>query len=91
VRDLNSRPTVYKTAALPRCDWHKCRGLLVALMRRAIIISGLLLCLLFHAYATSHYETNYRDTIRPHGHKRSDTVCNSALDLCYSRTGLSSR
>jgi hypothetical protein len=58
-------------------------------MRRAIIISGLLLCSLSHAYATTHYEMNYRDTIRPHGHKRSDAVYNSALDFCYSQTGLS--
>jgi hypothetical protein len=59
------------------------------LMKRAVIIAGLLICSLSDAYATTHYEMSYRDTSRPHGHKRSDAVYNSALDFCYSQTGLS--
>ena len=58
-------------------------------MKRAVIIAGLLICSLSDAYATTHYEMSYRDTSRPHGHKRSDAVYNSALDFCYSQTGLS--
>jgi hypothetical protein len=51
--------------------------------------AGLLLCSLSQAYATTHYEMHYRDIIRPHGHKRSDAVHNSALSFCYGQTGLS--
>jgi hypothetical protein len=57
-------------------------------MKRAIAIAGLLLCSLSQAYATTHYEMNYRDTIRPHGHPRSSAVYNSALGLCYGQTGI---
>jgi hypothetical protein len=57
-------------------------------MKRAIVIAGLVLCSVAQAYATTHYEMNYRDTIRPHGHKRSEAVYNSALDSCYRQTGL---
>ena len=58
-------------------------------MKCAIIIAGLLLCSLSQACATTHYEMNYRDTVRPHGHPRSDAVYNSALNFCYSKTGMS--
>ena len=58
-------------------------------MKRAVMVGGLLLCSLSQAYATTHYEMNYRDIIRPHGHKRSEAVYNSALSFCYGQTGLS--
>jgi hypothetical protein len=57
-------------------------------MKRVIIVAALLLCSLSQAYATAHYENNYRDLIRPHGHARSQAVYDSALDACYARTGL---
>ena len=58
-------------------------------MKRAVIIAGLLLCSLSQAYATTHYENNYRDLIRPNGHARSQVVYDSALEACYAQTGQS--
>jgi hypothetical protein len=57
-------------------------------MKRAIIVAGLLLGPLSQAYATTHYENNYRDLIRPHGQPRSQAVYDSALEACYAQTGL---
>jgi hypothetical protein len=39
------------------------------------------------ASASSHGETTYYDTIRPHGHPRSDAVYNAAVNACYSSSG----
>jgi hypothetical protein len=58
-------------------------------MKRRILIAGLLLCSLSPAFATTHFVGSYRDTIRPHGHKRSDAVGNANLDFCYRKTGQS--
>jgi hypothetical protein len=58
-------------------------------MKRPSIIAGLLLCHLSQALATTHYAMSYHDTIRPHGHPRSEAVYDSALDFCYGKTGLS--
>jgi hypothetical protein len=58
-------------------------------MKRFVIVAGLLLCSFSQAWATTHYEMNYRDTIRPHGHARSQAVYDQALDSCYAQTGLS--
>jgi hypothetical protein len=57
-------------------------------MQRAVIVTALVLFSLSPAFATTHYEMNYRDTVRPHGHKRSNAVYNSALNFCYNLTGL---
>jgi len=57
-------------------------------MKRAIVIAGLLLCSFSQAWATTHYEMSYRDTIRPHGHARSQAAYDRALDSCYAQTGL---
>jgi hypothetical protein len=57
-------------------------------MKRAIIVSALVLCSLSPAFASTHYEMTWRDTIRPHGNKRSSAVSDAALGFCYSQTGL---
>lgn len=58
-------------------------------MRHAIIIAGLLVGSFTAAQASSHYETSYRDLVRPNGQPRSEAVYDAALDFCYARTGLS--
>jgi hypothetical protein len=58
-------------------------------VKRAIIIAVLVLGCAAPALASTHYEMNYRDTIRPNGQLRSAAVYNSALDFCYGQTGLS--
>jgi hypothetical protein len=47
----------------------------------------LLLCSLNEAYA-SHSVVNFRDMIRPHGHKRSAAIGKANIDFCYRKTGL---
>jgi hypothetical protein len=39
------------------------------------------------ASASSHGESTYYDTIRPHGHPRSDAVYNANVNACYSSSG----
>ena len=39
------------------------------------------------ASASTHGETTYYDTIRPHGHPRSLAVYNANLNACYSSSG----
>jgi hypothetical protein len=58
-------------------------------MQRAIIVAALVLSSVAPAFATTHYEMTYHDTIRPNGQSRGDAVYQSALDACYSQTGLS--
>jgi hypothetical protein len=36
-------------------------------MKRAIVVAGLVWCSWSPAFATTHYEMNYRDIIRPNG------------------------
>ncbi len=57
--------------------------------KRSITACALVLTTLAPAFASSHYETMYRDTIRPHGQPRSQKVYDAALDYCYGQTGLS--
>ena len=52
-------------------------------MKTVVIIAALALLPLSTAFASSHYETMYRDTIRPHGQPRSQKVYDAALDYCY--------
>jgi hypothetical protein len=60
-----------------------------SISKHAIAVTALVLTSLSPAFASSHYETTYHDTIRPNGHPRSDKVYNAALDHCYSATGQS--
>jgi hypothetical protein len=56
-------------------------------MKRAIIATFLLLFSLSQAYA-SYPVVNFRDMIRPHGHKRSAAVGKANIEFCYRKTGL---
>jgi hypothetical protein len=52
----------------------------------AIAAAALALLPLSTAFTSSHYETMYRDTIRPHGQPRSQKIYDAALDYCYGET-----
>jgi hypothetical protein len=39
------------------------------------------------ASASTHGESTYYDTIRPHGQPRSDAVYNASVNACYSSSG----
>jgi hypothetical protein len=56
-------------------------------MRRAIIISAILLASCVGAHADQTVTESYRDLIRPHGHPRGAAVSQAALDFCYGQTG----
>ena len=56
-------------------------------MRRAIIISVILLASGAAARADQVVNEVYRDIIRPHGHPRGAAVSQAALDFCYGQTG----
>ena len=56
-------------------------------MKRGIIVTVLLMCSLSQAYA-SRPVVNFRDMIRPHGHKRSAAIDKANIDFCYRKTGL---
>jgi hypothetical protein len=58
-------------------------------MKRITIAAALVLGTLSPALASSHYEMTWHDNIRPHGHPRSTTVVNAAVNYCYGQTGLS--
>jgi hypothetical protein len=57
-------------------------------MKKGTVAAAWLIAWLSPALASSHYEMNYHDNIRPHGRPRSDAVHNAALNACYSQTGL---
>ena len=56
-------------------------------MRRAIIISIILLASCVAARGDQTVTEAYRDLIRPHGHKRGPAASQAALDFCYGQTG----
>jgi hypothetical protein len=56
------------------------RNLMLAV---AILAAGMV----SSASASTHGETTYYDTIRPHGHPRSLAVYNANLNACYSTSG----
>jgi hypothetical protein len=56
-------------------------------MRRAIIISAILLASCLAAQADQTVTEAYRDLIRPHGQPRGAAVSQAALDFCYGQTG----
>ena len=55
-------------------------------MKRSIIVSVLLLCTLNQAYA-SHPQVNFRDMVRPHGHKRSAAIGNAMSNSAIAKPG----
>jgi hypothetical protein len=56
-------------------------------MKRAIIISVILLAGVAAARASQTVNEMYRDLIRPHGRPRGAAVSQAALDFCYGQTG----
>jgi hypothetical protein len=56
-------------------------------MRRAIIISVVLLAGVAAVRADQVVNEMYRDLIRPHGRPRGAAVSQAALDFCYGQTG----
>jgi hypothetical protein len=57
-------------------------------LKRALIVTALILCSFSPAFASYHYEMRYHNTIRPNGHERSKAVGDAALDACFSQTCL---
>ena len=57
------------------------------LTKLTLVIAVLATGLASGASASTHGESMYRDTIRPHGHARSDAVYNAAVNACYAATG----
>jgi hypothetical protein len=53
-------------------------------MRRIIVTAAILSTTVLHAAAATE---NYRDLVRPHGHKRSAAVYQADLDACYRQVG----
>jgi len=56
-------------------------------MKRTLIMLVLLGGSVTHAQA-DHMLYTYRDTIRPHGHKRPDAVGEASIQLCNERLGV---
>ena len=56
-------------------------------MRHSLMVAALMLSSASSAFATSHYEITYYDTIRPNGQPRSQAVYDAALNDCSRRTG----
>jgi hypothetical protein len=61
-------------------------------MKKLILVGAVLLGalspgLVSSASASTHGESTYYDTIRPHGHARSDSIYNAAVNACYSSSG----
>jgi hypothetical protein len=56
-------------------------------MKRRIIVTFVLLFSLGQACA-GHPVVNFRDMIRPHGHKRSAAIGKANIDFCYRKTEL---
>jgi hypothetical protein len=53
------------------------------MLAAAILATGMI----SSASASSHGESTYYDTIRSHGHPRSDAVYNANVNACYSSSG----
>jgi hypothetical protein len=60
-------------------------------MMKALIISVALLGTISAAHADWHYETTYRDLVRPNGQPRSAGVYQSDLDFCSRETHVTSK
>jgi len=56
-------------------------------MRRALIISLIVLASGAAAHGQQVVNELYRDLVRPHGHPRGAAVSEAALDFCYAQTG----
>jgi hypothetical protein len=52
-----------------------------------LVIAVLATGLASSAVASTHGESTYYDTIRPHGHPRSDAIYNASVNACYRSSG----
>ena len=66
---------------MTRTSHSACRLATCRFAQRSITAAALILVTLAPALASSHYETMYRDTIRPHGQPRSQRVYDAAMQL----------
>jgi hypothetical protein len=57
------------------------------IMKRVVLVSILLLASTAGAHA-DYLQSNYYDTIRPHGKPRSNAIHQADINDCYARTGL---
>jgi hypothetical protein len=58
-------------------------------MKKVMIAAAIVLGSLSPALASSHSEFTWHDNIRPHGHPRSQSIADAAVNYCYAQTGLS--
>jgi hypothetical protein len=59
------------------------------LAKLTLVIATLATGLASSASASTHGESTYYDTIRPHGHPRSDAIYNAGVNACYRSSGQS--
>jgi hypothetical protein len=59
------------------------------LAKLTLVIATLATGLASSASASTHGEATYYDTIRPHGHPRSDAIYNASVNACYRSSGQS--
>jgi hypothetical protein len=57
---------------------------------RALVMCAALVGTISAAHADWHYETTYRDLVRPNGQPRSDAVYQADLDVCGRQTHVKS-
>jgi hypothetical protein len=57
------------------------------LTKMTLVIAVLAAGVASSAGASTHGESMYYDTIRPHGHPRSDAIYNASLNACYRSSG----
>jgi hypothetical protein len=58
---------------------------------KTLIIAVALVGAISAAHADWHYETTYRDLVRPHGQPRSEAAYQADLDFCSSETHVTSK
>jgi hypothetical protein len=58
-------------------------------IKMTLAVAILAIAMVSNASASTHGVSTYYDTIRPHGHARSDAVYNRAVNACYSSSGQS--
>ena len=59
------------------------------LTKLTLVIAVLATGLASSVSASTHGESMYYDTIRPHGHPRSDAIYNASVNACYRSSGQS--
>jgi hypothetical protein len=57
------------------------------LTKMTLVVAVLATGLASSAGASTHGESMYYDTVRPHGHPRSDAIYNASVNACYGSSG----